>query len=159
MPDISDVLAILSGGLVGVTLGLVGGGGSILAVPLLLYVVGVQDPHVAIGTSALAVSVNAAYRLAYVGVASAVATFAPSPDTPVAIGRPVALVRIDPAATVPRTGVTSVGEVARTGEPVPVAVVHTGKAEAPPPTRISVVAPAARVWCAPVAVVPAAISP
>ena len=56
---ISDVLAVLSGGLVGLTLGLVGGGGSILAVPLLLYVVGVQDPHVAIGTSALAVSVNA----------------------------------------------------------------------------------------------------
>lgn len=55
----SDLLAVLSGGVVGATLGLVGGGGSILAVPLLLYVVGVQDPHVAIGTSALAVSVNA----------------------------------------------------------------------------------------------------
>jgi uncharacterized membrane protein YfcA len=58
-PTIADVLAIASGGIVGATLGLVGGGGSILAVPLLLYVVGVRDPHVAIGTSALAVSVNA----------------------------------------------------------------------------------------------------
>jgi uncharacterized membrane protein YfcA len=57
--DVSDVLAIASGSLVGATLGLIGGGGSILAVPLLLYVVGVRDPHVAIGTSALAVSVNA----------------------------------------------------------------------------------------------------
>jgi uncharacterized membrane protein YfcA len=36
-----------------------GGGGSILAVPLLIYVVGVRSPHVAIGTSALAVAVNA----------------------------------------------------------------------------------------------------
>jgi hypothetical protein len=58
-PTIADLLAVLSGGAVGLTLGLVGGGGSILAVPLLLYVVGVSNPHVAIGTSALAVSVNA----------------------------------------------------------------------------------------------------
>ena len=53
------VLAVLSGGLVGFSLGLIGGGGSILATPLLLYVVGVQNPHVAIGTGALAVAVNA----------------------------------------------------------------------------------------------------
>jgi uncharacterized membrane protein YfcA len=58
-PTIADLLAVLSGGIVGLTLGVVGGGGSILAVPLLLYVVGVSNPHVAIGTSALAVSVNA----------------------------------------------------------------------------------------------------
>jgi uncharacterized membrane protein YfcA len=45
--------------IVGFVLGLVGGGGSILAVPLLLYVVGMPDPHQAIGTSALAVAVNA----------------------------------------------------------------------------------------------------
>lgn len=51
--------AIGSGGLVGFTLGLLGGGGSILATPLLLYVVGVTQPHVAIGTGALAVAVNA----------------------------------------------------------------------------------------------------
>ncbi|ACB78308.1 protein of unknown function DUF81 [Methylorubrum populi BJ001] len=56
-------LATGSGGVVGVILGLVGGGGSILAVPLLTYVVGVSSPHVAIGTSALAVSVSAAGNL------------------------------------------------------------------------------------------------
>ncbi len=55
----SDMLAIGSGGIVGFALGLLGGGGSILAVPLLVYVVGVRSPHVAIGTSALAVAVNA----------------------------------------------------------------------------------------------------
>jgi len=54
-----SVLPVLCGSLVGFSLGLIGGGGSILAVPLLLYVVGVRDPHVAIGTSALAVGVNA----------------------------------------------------------------------------------------------------
>jgi uncharacterized membrane protein YfcA len=53
-------LGALSGGLVGFTLGLVGGGGSILAVPLMVYLVGVRNPHVAIGTSALAVAANAA---------------------------------------------------------------------------------------------------
>ncbi|WP_349434649.1 sulfite exporter TauE/SafE family protein [Pararhizobium sp. A13] len=53
------VATLGSGGVVGFTLGLVGGGGSILAVPLLLYVVGVANPHVAIGTSAVAVSANA----------------------------------------------------------------------------------------------------
>jgi uncharacterized protein len=53
------IAAIGSGVIVGFTLGLVGGGGSILAVPLLLYVVGMPDPHQAIGTSALAVAVNA----------------------------------------------------------------------------------------------------
>lgn len=53
-----------SGGLVGFTLGLVGGGGSILAVPLMIYLVGVPNPHVAIGTSALAVAANAASGLA-----------------------------------------------------------------------------------------------
>jgi uncharacterized membrane protein YfcA len=51
--------AIGSGVIVGFSLGLIGGGGSILAVPLLLYVVGMPDPHQAIGTSALAVAVNA----------------------------------------------------------------------------------------------------
>ena len=51
--------ALASGALVGFSLGLLGGGGSILATPLLLYVVGVAQPHIAIGTGALAVSVNA----------------------------------------------------------------------------------------------------
>jgi uncharacterized protein len=56
---VADVLAVLSGSLVGFLLGLLGGGGSILAVPLLLYVVGVSSVHLAVGTSALAVAVNA----------------------------------------------------------------------------------------------------
>ncbi|MDJ0391127.1 sulfite exporter TauE/SafE family protein [Roseomonas sp. E05] len=55
---LQSVLAVLSGSLVGFTLGLIGGGGSIMATPLLLYVVGLQ-PHMAIGTGALAVSANA----------------------------------------------------------------------------------------------------
>ncbi len=59
-----EILTVLSGSLVGFSLGLIGGGGSILAVPLLLYVVGVPDPHVAIGTSALAVAANAFANLA-----------------------------------------------------------------------------------------------
>ncbi|MCW3846013.1 sulfite exporter TauE/SafE family protein [Sphingomonas sp. LB-2] len=57
------LLAALSGGLVGFTLALVGGGGSILAVPLMVYLVGVPSAHVAIGTSALAVAANAATGL------------------------------------------------------------------------------------------------
>src|SRR3546814_15637713 len=61
----SDVCSSdLSGSLVGLLLGLVGGGGSILAVPLMVYLVGVSSPHVAIGTSALAVAANAAIGLA-----------------------------------------------------------------------------------------------
>ena len=48
----------------GFTLGLVGGGGSILAVPLMVYLVGVKNPHVAIGTSAFAVAINALVGLA-----------------------------------------------------------------------------------------------
>ena len=56
---LQDVLALFSGGAVGFSLGLIGGGGSILAVPLLLYVVGISDAHVAIGTSALSVAANA----------------------------------------------------------------------------------------------------
>jgi hypothetical protein len=58
-----EVLALISGVLVGFSLGLVGGGGSILAVPLMVYVVGVPNAHVAIGTSAVAVAVNAAVNL------------------------------------------------------------------------------------------------
>ena len=57
------LLAALSGGVVGFSLGLVGGGGSILAVPLMVYLVGVTNPHIAIGTSALAVAANAATGL------------------------------------------------------------------------------------------------
>lgn len=58
-----DLLTVLSGGIVGFVLGLIGGGGSILAVPLLVYVVGVASPHVAIGTSAVAVALSALANL------------------------------------------------------------------------------------------------
>jgi uncharacterized membrane protein YfcA len=58
-----DLLAIFSGSLVGFILGVIGGGGSILAVPLLVYVVGVKDPHVAIGTSSIAVALSALANL------------------------------------------------------------------------------------------------
>ncbi|MGL1919808.1 MAG: sulfite exporter TauE/SafE family protein [Hyphomicrobiales bacterium] len=56
-------LAIASGSIVGFVLGLIGSGGSVLAVPLLLYVVGMPSPHMAIGTSAFAVAINAATGL------------------------------------------------------------------------------------------------
>lgn len=62
MPSVTvlqQILSVIAGGLVGFTLGLIGGGGSILAVPLLLYVVGYHDPHVVIGTTALAVALTA----------------------------------------------------------------------------------------------------
>lgn len=58
------LLGALSGSLVGFSLGMFGGGGSILAVPLMVYVVGVPVAHVAIGTSALAVAANPAASLA-----------------------------------------------------------------------------------------------
>jgi hypothetical protein len=57
------LLGAVSGVFVGFTLGLVGGGGSILAVPLIVYLVGVSDPHLAIGTTAVAVAANAAINL------------------------------------------------------------------------------------------------
>jgi uncharacterized membrane protein YfcA len=60
---VQGALGLASGALVGFSLGLVGGGGSILAVPLMVYVVGVPDAHVAIGTSAIAVAANAAVNL------------------------------------------------------------------------------------------------
>ena len=55
----AGLATVLVGMLVGLVLGLIGGGGSVLAVPLLVYGVGVASPHVAIGTSSLAVSVSA----------------------------------------------------------------------------------------------------
>jgi uncharacterized membrane protein YfcA len=57
-------LLLGSGALVGMTLGLIGGGGSVLAVPLLVYLVGVPSAHVAIGTAAVAVALNAGAGLA-----------------------------------------------------------------------------------------------
>lgn len=64
--DITGLQALLAGvagGMVGFVLALVGGGGSILAVPLLVHVVGMRQPHLAIGTSAVAVALNAAVGL------------------------------------------------------------------------------------------------
>ena len=58
------LLAVLSGGVVALLLTVFGGGGSVLAVPLLLYVVGVRDPHMAIGASAAGVALNALTALA-----------------------------------------------------------------------------------------------
>jgi uncharacterized membrane protein YfcA len=63
LEPVQYLLGLISGGLVGFTLGLFGGGGSILAVPLMVYLVGVPSPHVAIGTSALAVAANAGANL------------------------------------------------------------------------------------------------
>lgn len=57
------ILPPLSGAMVGLILGLVGGGGSILAVPLLIYVVGMNSTHLAIGTSAVAVAASAAVNM------------------------------------------------------------------------------------------------
>lgn len=63
MSAVQILLALLSGSVVGLSLGLIGGGGSILAVPLMIYVVGISSPHVAIGTSSVAVAVNALVSL------------------------------------------------------------------------------------------------
>ena len=65
---------------------------------------------------------TAAARFALVGVAKNVATPVPRPLTPVLIGNPVALVSVA-AEGVPKSGVTSVGEVAKTNEPEPVSSV------------------------------------
>ncbi len=57
------ILSVISGLIVGFSLGLIGGGGSILAIPLLIYFVGFDHPHIVIGTTALAVSINAFLNL------------------------------------------------------------------------------------------------
>src|SRR3546814_15124309 len=54
-----------SGAAVGFSLALVGGGGSILAVPALLFLVGIVDHHMALRTSALAAAMNAFANLAH----------------------------------------------------------------------------------------------
>lgn len=64
LPLLSYVAAVLGGALIGLLLAVFGGGGSVLATPLLIYLVGVRDPHVAIGTAAAAVAVNALVGLA-----------------------------------------------------------------------------------------------
>ncbi|MDP2212426.1 sulfite exporter TauE/SafE family protein [Phenylobacterium sp.] len=57
------IAAVVSGAVVGFLLAVFGGGGSVLAMPALLYVVGIGDTHLAIGTSAAAVAVNAGLNL------------------------------------------------------------------------------------------------
>ena len=57
------IAAVMSGAVVGLLLAVFGGGGSVLATPALLYVVGLEDTHLAICTSAAAVAVNAAINL------------------------------------------------------------------------------------------------
>jgi hypothetical protein len=64
-------------------------------------------------------SVTAEIRFALDGVARKVATPVPSPETPVLIGKPVALVKV-PLEGVPRAGVTKVGLLANTKAPEPV---------------------------------------
>ncbi len=59
LTPLQQVLVVISGVLVGFILGLIGGGGSILAVPLLLYFVGYNHPHIVIGTTAVAVALTA----------------------------------------------------------------------------------------------------
>lgn len=66
--------------------------------------------------------VTAAARLADEGVPRNVATPVPNPDTPVEIGKPVALVSVA-ALGVPISGVTKAGDVAKTSAPVPVSFV------------------------------------
>ena len=56
------LLSLVCGAAAGFALGMIGGGGSILATPMLLYVVGVKDPHIAIGTSAVAVCAAALFN-------------------------------------------------------------------------------------------------
>jgi uncharacterized membrane protein YfcA len=64
MDPLTIFAALAAGAAIGIVLGLVGGGGSILAVPLLVYFVGVGSTHAAIGTGAVAVALNAAAGLA-----------------------------------------------------------------------------------------------
>lgn len=57
-------LPLGAGAAIGLILGLIGAGGSILATPLLIYLVGVPTPHQAIGIGATAVAVSALTNLA-----------------------------------------------------------------------------------------------
>jgi uncharacterized membrane protein YfcA len=61
-PD--PAIAVIAGGAaVGFLLAVFGGGGSVLAAPVLLYLGGVRDAHVAVGTASAAVAANAAFNL------------------------------------------------------------------------------------------------
>jgi len=54
----TSLLALVIGALIGLSLGLLGGGGSILMVPALVYLLG-QDPHTAVTSSLVIVGLNA----------------------------------------------------------------------------------------------------
>ena len=56
---ITTLLAMLLGAVIGLSLGMLGGGGSILTVPALVYLLG-QDPHTAVSASLVIVGLNAA---------------------------------------------------------------------------------------------------
>lgn len=57
------IAIVLGGAVVGFLLAVFGGGGSVLAAPVLLYLGGVTDAHVAVGTASAAVAANAAFNL------------------------------------------------------------------------------------------------
>lgn len=64
MPDpVQVALGAASGSVVGLILGLAGGGGSILAIPMLIHVVGLRNVHIAVGTGAFAVAACALVNL------------------------------------------------------------------------------------------------
>lgn len=63
MDPATILAAMVAGAIVAFVLSLVGGGGSILAVPLLVYLVGVPSTHTAIGTSAIGVALAASVSL------------------------------------------------------------------------------------------------
>lgn len=63
MPLDPAIAVVLGGAVVGFLLAVFGGGGSVLAAPVLLYLGGVTDAHVAVGTASAAVAANAALNL------------------------------------------------------------------------------------------------
>ena len=63
MPLDPAIAVVLGGAAVGFLLAVFGGGGSVLAAPVLLYLGGVTDAHVAVGTASAAVAANAALNL------------------------------------------------------------------------------------------------
>ena len=63
MPFDPAIAVVLGGAVVGFLLAVFGGGGSVLAAPVLLYLGGVTDAHVAVGTASAAVAANAALNL------------------------------------------------------------------------------------------------
>lgn len=63
MPFDPAIAIVLGGAVVGFLLAVFGGGGSVLAAPVLLYLGGVTDAHIAVGTASAAVAANAAFNL------------------------------------------------------------------------------------------------